>query len=274
MRVITWNVHGARKESPVWSFLSGLTADVILLQEVGGIPVLISENFDYLARPAINKDGKPQRFHTAILVKGKITDGFSLSSAHEWVNRELRFFDGNLVACTVQLPDCEPLKVVSVYCPAWPVNKDRLTGIELGDIKSSRGNPDVWATDILWDALTAALIENECWIVAGDFNSSETFDSEWQDRNNLRYGIRTCGCAEMLERMNQIGLTECLRKLRSDPIVPTFRHSRGGIHHQIDHLFVSNGLLSRLEKCTVGDQATVFGRSLSDHLPIIADFTQ
>ena len=222
----------------------------------------------------LTKTASLSGFTLRILVKGKITDGFSLSSAHEWVNRELRFFDGNLVACTVQLPDCEPLKVVSVYCPAWPVNKDRLTGIELGDVKSSRGNPDVWATDILWDALTAALIENECWIVAGDFNSSETFDSEWQDRNNLRYGIRTCGCAEMLERMNQIGLTECLRKLRSDPIVPTFRHSRGGIHHQIDHLFVSNGLLSRLERCTVGDQATVFGRSLSDHLPIIADFTQ
>jgi len=37
-------------------------------------------------------------------------------------------------------------------------------------------------------------------------------------------------------------------------------------------LFVSNGFYSQLEKCSVGDQSIVFGKSLSDHLPIIADF--
>jgi hypothetical protein len=49
-------------------------------------------------------------------------------------------------------------------------------------------------------------------------------------------------------------------------------YSDVGLFKRIDHLYVSNDLYSRLDKCRVGDQAIIFGKSLSDHLPIIADF--
>jgi len=35
MRMITWNVHGAKRESGVWKLLLELQPDLILLQEVG-----------------------------------------------------------------------------------------------------------------------------------------------------------------------------------------------------------------------------------------------
>jgi hypothetical protein len=35
---------------------------------------------------------------------------------------------------------------------------------------------------------------------------------------------------------------------------------------------VSDGLFKKLKQCSVGEQETIFGNSLSDHLPIIADF--
>jgi hypothetical protein len=35
---------------------------------------------------------------------------------------------------------------------------------------------------------------------------------------------------------------------------------------------VANDLYARLDKCRVGDQAIIFGKSFSDRLPIIADF--
>src|SRR5690606_22160307 len=111
----------------------------------------------------------------------------------------------------------------------------------------------------------------EQWIVGGDYNSSETFDKEWQDEHGVKYGIRSSGNREIFNRMNALGFTECLRKF-NDRIIPTFKHSRNKIIHQLDHLYVLNNLYSRLKQCNVGDASIIFGNSLSDHLPIIADF--
>jgi len=272
MRIITWSVHGALSDSPVWQLLSELQPDIALLQEVGGLPEMLRNTFACCLRHAASKNGKPQRFRTGVLVRGKIVAEIMFSSAFDWVNRELEFFAGNLIGCTVKPLDRDPLNVISVYSPAWPVNRDRLRGIDVSWIKLAGTNPDVWGTDILWGALkNTALIDSE-WVIGGDFNSSETFDCDWQDKNNKRFGIRSSGNAATLERMRRLGFTECLRRNKEDPIIPTFKHSRGGAYHQMDHLFVSNGLVSRLERCKVGDQAIIFGKSLSDHLPVIADF--
>ena len=152
MRIITWNIHGANEKSNVWNFLSGLDADIIILQEVVSMPQEIHEKYNVLSRVAIYKTGKPQRFSTAVITKGKITNEIILSSDYEWLNRELDFFKGNFIGCTVQFSNQEQLNVVSVYSPAWPVNKDRLQGIDVSQVKLKL-NPDVWATEILWAAL-------------------------------------------------------------------------------------------------------------------------
>ena len=57
MRVITWNIHGAKKSSSVWDFLTDLQPDIALLQEVGGSPEHFTKEFDGLCRPAIFKSG-------------------------------------------------------------------------------------------------------------------------------------------------------------------------------------------------------------------------
>jgi exonuclease III len=271
MRIVTWNVHGARKDSPLWEFLSELNPDVLLLQEIGSMPNSLLDSFDHYSRPAVSKAGVPQRFRTGALVKGEIVNRISLLSEYEWANHELEFLKGNFISCTVELNDHTPLNVISVHSPAWPVDKRRLKGIDVSGVKTST-NPNVWGTDILLAALRNRVANDEIWIVGGDYNSSETFDWDWQNRNGKRFGIRSSGNAENLERMRRLGFTECLRQTENDPIIPTFRHSRGRIEHQMDHLFVSNQLYSRLDKCTVGDRDVIFDRALSDHLPIIADF--
>jgi len=271
MKIVSWNIHGARSNSAVWDTLLSLHPDIALLQEVGGLPAHLTDTFEMVSRPAIYKTGKPQRFSTAVLVRGKILGEVPLSSEHAWVNHELEFFRGNLISCRVQPKDHEPLIAVSVYSPAWAVGRERLKEIDVSQVKT-KVNPDVWVTDILWAALQNTISDNETWVVGGDCNSCETFDSDWQDRNKKVFSIRSSGNAEMLERMSRLGFTECLRKANDNCIVPTFRHAKGMIEHQLDHLFVSNGLFSTLEKCHVGDQAIIFGKSLSDHLPIIADF--
>jgi len=270
MRIITWNIHGANEKSNVWNFLSGLDADIIMLQEVVNMPQEIIDKYNVLSRVAIYKTGKPQRFSTAVLSKGKITNDIILSSDYDWVNRELDFFKGNFIGCTTQCPNQDKLNIISVYSPAWPVNKDRLQGIDVSEIKLKL-NPDVWATEILWAALKNAELKNSYWIVGGDFNSSETFDKEWQIKNGKTYGLQSTGNKEILDRMVNLGFTECLRKYNNGKIIPTFKHSKGEIAHQMDHLFVTKGLITKLNNCVVGDQSIVFDK-LSDHLPIIADF--
>jgi len=271
MRIITWNIHGAKKESGVWKLLLQLQPDLILLQEVGGIPEEIKEIFNVLSRVAIYKTGSPQKFSTAVLTKGEIAKEIFLRSEYEWVNRELEFFKGNFISCVARLRDQEAVNVISVYSPAWPVGIDRLKGVDVSPVRLKL-NAQIWGTEIIWAALKNRISDNEQWIVGGDYNISETFDKEWQEKNGVRFGIRSSGNKEILDRMYEIGFTECLRKY-NDKIIPTFRHPNKEIAHQIDHLFVTNDLYSRLQRCTVGDQSIIFGNSLSDHLPIIADFS-
>jgi len=270
MRIITWNMRRATETSAAWKMLTDLDPDVALLQEVSNIPKNIKELFDIKFHKATGKTGKPQKFGTAVFVKGKIIDELPLSSEYDWVNQELEFFKGNFVGCIVQPQNHGPVRVVSVYSPAWPVDKDRLNGIDVSPVKLKL-NPNVWGTEIIWSALKHLVSGNESWVVGGDYNISETFDIEWQDKNKVRFGIRSHGSPEILDRMHNLGFTECLRGY-NDKIVPTFKHPRGKVEHQIDHLFVTNDLYSRIQTCSVGDRSIIFGSSLSDHLPIIADF--
>jgi len=61
-----------KKESAVWKLLLELQPDLILLQEVGGIPEEIEKVFNVLSKLAIHKTGKLQKFSTAVLTKGEI----------------------------------------------------------------------------------------------------------------------------------------------------------------------------------------------------------
>lgn len=271
MRIITWNVRGASKASSVWKLLLDYKPDIVLLQEVRGIPDEISKVFACLSKVAMYKDGKPQRFSTAVLVKGKILGEIALKSDLEWVNRELDFFKGNFLACKVELLDQAPINVVSVHNPAWHVDKSKLRGIDASSVRL-KDNPEISATEIIWSALKNTISKNEQWVVGGDYNSSETFDHEWQEIHRVKFGIQSYGNKEIIERMYKLGFTECLREYNKGEITPTFRNSRGKIEHQMDKLFVTNDVYSKIRTCFVGDQAAIFGGFLSDHLPIITDF--
>jgi exonuclease III len=89
MRIITWNIKQASRTSDAWKLLTALDPDVALLQEIVDIPASVSPLFAIRFRTAIKSRGGPQRFGTAVFVKGKIIDELPLSSEYEWVNGEL-----------------------------------------------------------------------------------------------------------------------------------------------------------------------------------------
>jgi exonuclease III len=244
-------------------YFGELDADIALLQEVSSVPSVINERWSGVSRAAVTKKGGPQRFSTAVLVRAEICEPLTLASSVSWVQSELALFEGNLVGCRVRLGEADGINVLSVYSPAWPIDRRRLTGVDTGGVRL-RQNRDVWLTDVVLAALTDMEISpDDEWIIGGDLNLSETFDL-WKG------GPR--GNREYLDRMNDFGLVDCLRKA-AGVLTPTFRNPRGGgVLHQMDHLFVSRPLAERLAACGVGSPGRVFGR-LSDHLPIIADFT-
>ncbi len=272
MKILTWNIHRATKTSAVWKIIADIQPDIALLQEVGGIPEYLTQNHEIRSRNAITLGGNLQKFSTAILIKGTIVGSINLKSNLDWVNREIEYFKGNIISCIARLNNQEIFHVMSVYSPAWPVARKRLEGIDTSTIQL-KGNPEVWATEILWSGLKNTIKDRETWIVGGDFNSSETFDKEYQKEHNFKTGgLVSAGNKEIRERMYALGFKECLREY-SGRLTPTYKHSSGGIVHQLDHLYVSSILHSRLSNCITGDQNIVFGGSLSDHLPIIGTFT-
>jgi exonuclease III len=83
---------------------------------------------------------------------------------------------------------------------------------------------------------------------------------------------RPRGNREHLDRLEALGLKECLR-LTKGMVTPTFRNPRDGlVYHQMDHIFVTAALSERLVWCDIGLPEVVFDQRLSDHLPIVADF--
>lgn len=264
MRIITWNLRRANAGSVVWRILKDLNPDIILLQEVSVIPADIKSLYEIEFRPAVNKKGNFQNFGTAVLVKGKIISKIQLSSEFEWVNKEIGYFNGNLVSCIVQTGSNELINVISVYSPAWPISADRIKNIDISQVKLQLSKK-LWCTEVLWSALkNQSSIKNDNWVVGGDFNTSETFDYLWKGGPS--------GNLEIIERMNGLGLNECLRAFNGK-LIPTFKNPKGGkVIHQIDHIYASEMMYAKLSNCATGNDDIIFGQSLSDHLPIIADF--
>jgi len=263
IKVVTWNLRRARQNGQQWDIIRLLNADILTLQEVISIPNDILNSHSVIFEKATKKDGSKQQFGSAILVKGEIKNRFALDSDIEWVNNEIDFFSGNLICCKAALNNDIIVNIVSVYSPAWPISKERLKAIDVDAIKLIQ-NPELWVTELLWSGLkNQQNITSENWIVAGDFNSSTTFDN-WSKSPR--------GNQEIIDRMNAIDLTECLYTSNGS-LVPTFKNSNGGkIIHQIDHVYVSPPLLSCLDSSYVGDMYNIFEDSISDHLPIISDF--
>jgi exonuclease III len=263
MKIISWNMNKATTERlKSWKYLLNLNPDIALLQEVNSIPDFIKEDFKYLYQKATNKDGSSQKFGTAVLVKGEIVNPIQLVSQSNWVNQQLDRFTGIFIPVQVTLTNGFQVNVISVHSPAWDFDSAGLDENEKSEIKL-KNNSKIWGTELLWSALTSFISESSlpC-IVGGDFNSSTTFDFP-----------KIRGNQEVLDRMDALNLKECLYHSKG-VLTPTYKNARDKeVIHQIDHLFVSSRLIENLEKCDVEKVDVIFEERLSDHLPIIADFS-
>jgi len=255
LKVITWNTRRIYPNNiEFWKYFNEINPDISLLQEVKELPVL-NEYTSYSIFP-LTSHNTLQKFQTVILVKGEILEDIELKTDKEWVNQLLDKYKGNIVAKKTLIKDKE-INLINVYSPAWPIQVESDT--DLKGIKLENNN-ELWLADILRYALRN-INQNGNWIIGGDFNLSETFDHPINKGNK-----------EYLDGMRELGFTECLTT-HNGGLIPTFRNPADKrIDHQIDHLFVSEVLKDKLTNCRVGDHI-VFDMNMSDHLPIIAEFS-
>lgn len=263
MRIVSWNCRRASAKSGVWDYLQELAPDVALLQEVCGIPAPMTDTWSILESRPIRRTGIPQAFSNIIMVRGNVGERIRLGNSRPWVQAELDRFSGNLLVAKVHPASSAPFVAVCGYCPAWPIDRQRLVGIDTTGVQLTQ-NADVWAADLLWSSLEELRLQpDDPWVIGGDHNLCETFDG-W------RGGPR--GNREHLDRMTALGLTDALRESQG-ALTPTFRAPRTGkVSSQLDYLFMTKVIADRVVKCWVGDQTRVFS-GLSDHLPVIADLT-
>lgn len=263
-RVVTWNCRGASLNSPAWDYLLQLSPDIAILQDFRRIPDRVLDVYTIApdSTPANGESRSPRHF-AEVLVKGTVSRKLSLPASEDWIASELHLFRDFLTARYVTLQNGASLTVMSVYSPASCIDSSRLEGIDTSSIRLSQHSV-VFVTELLWATLSLMNFNTEeRFVVAGDFNSSETFDNP-----------KPRGNREIMERLNILGLRECLRTAKGQ-LTPTFRTPRGGyIVHQLDHMYVTDRMLNDLVACDVGSTQRVFDSkpTLSDHLPIVADF--
>ncbi len=224
------------------------------------MPEAITSTFAVETVRPITKDGRGQRFSTIVLVRGGISQARPLTSGVPWIATLLDRFAGNLSQMTVQIPGIPPIDLIAVYSPAWPIDRAIWASEESDGVKLEL-NADLWVADLLHAALKERPPSAAEWlVVAGDLNLCESFDWGRKPRGNLEY----------LTRLNALGLTDALR-FSQGALTPTFKGARSAIvANQLDYIFLTETLSSRLRSCGVGAIADVIGK-LSDHLPVIAD---
>jgi len=263
LKVLTWNVNRASESrTALWEAVRREVADIVLLQEVTGVPADLQSSYNCLLVKPRYFDGSVAPFATAILSKWDMDARPFLHSLLGWVNRIQSQQRGWILEAEVTTDSGTTLRVVSVHSPAIRICTETLQDADVAGIKLAN-NPNLWFTEILWALLRDSdTPEGTNWVVGGDFNSSVLFDIP-RDRGN----------GEIISRLNALGLKDCLRYY-SDRDVPTFRHSGGSITHQLDYCYVSSGLLERLRCARVLSRQEVFSPTpkLSDHLPIVCEF--
>jgi endonuclease/exonuclease/phosphatase family metal-dependent hydrolase len=263
LRVVSWNMRRAQADSAAWEYFRELSPDVAALQEVGGVPEDLADEYAIQTAVPVTRQGKPQRFRTLVLARGRLSGPLLFRSSIPWVDALLDHFAGNILACEIFCHNAETFRLVNVHSPAWPIPRALYSGADVRGVKLEQ-NPDLWVTDLVTAALAnGATRGTQPWLIIGDFNSCVSFDLG-------PAGPR--GNQEWLDRMTALGLTECLATHHGG-MVPTFKvRRRDEPSCQIDKIFATADLVARLDSCTIGDASRVFGQGLSDHLPVVATF--
>ena len=268
MRIVTWNMafwsHRAAHERAWHWFLKTLQPDIALCQECVPPNWVWKEWTVFWDKAA--PDSK-QSWGTA-LVTQLPANSTRLLELDLWLaqlpdripgKNELAGIhkaDGWLATVEINIPFIGPTLVVSVHNPFYPIERERLKGIDISSMKLKK-NKDLWFLDVLFYFLREHL--GSRLIVGGDFNYSRLLDELYGERGNR----------EFFDRISDEGFIS-FHRLFHEADEQTF-FKKGGMEHQLDYLYGDSPVASYVLSCEVVPYIQV--KELSDHAPLIANFS-
>jgi len=260
LKVISWNLKYNGKQSKSWELIRRYNPDICCLQEVSSIPEFIYKSFTVIKEIPSYKDLNKQKFSSVILHKGKTIEKTNLTFSNSSIEKIYKSFTGNMFCYKIDL-NKKSYYVYNVYSPPWKIPTKLYRKRDVVEIKLKK-NPDLWLTEIILDSLKNTLKGSDNIFVCGDLNSSITFDfGNNGDRGNQ----------EIQSKFHKLGLYDTLSDFNGG-YIPTFRHSRGSVKHQLDYIYVNLKLLDTLQDSTTLDRKKIFEEQISDHLPICSVF--
>ena len=263
MKFLTWNVNkSTESRTGLWEMVQREDPDIVLLQEVNRIPKLFRNHYQFHEIRPRYFIGENAPFSMAVMARGSIDSTPYLKSNVEWINKIHKEQYGWIIDCEITISTGEQYWVVSVHLPSFEIPRNLWTEKNVAGIKLTN-NRDLWFTEILWAQLRDVKISNDMnWIVAGDFNTSVLLDIPYNRGNQ-----------EIIDRLNSLGLTDCLSHCHHGAVA-TYMHSNKVVEHQLDYVYVNGPMLERLTQSRVPRQEDVFDQvlRLSDHLPIVCKF--
>ncbi|MBC8407462.1 MAG: endonuclease/exonuclease/phosphatase family protein [Rhodobacteraceae bacterium] len=256
MKILTWNIkRGGVSSDGIWQLINIEDPDIVLLQECKEIPNSFKEKYNIIKRKAVKKNLTKQSFETVLMSKYKMKE--IIPYENEEVLSTMKKLDGNIIFSQVYTEN-EIFKIASVYLPAWGLNQDFIDK-SLSDKIRSPLSKIAWSPSIL--SYSLAKIENfknENWIIAGDFNLAETLSGRIGEISKTEFN-----------KFRDVGLVDAISEVNKKQI-PTFKNTNGGsVKHQIDYVFVTEKILSRVSECLVLNDKHVFEKKVSDHLPVL-----
>ena len=151
----------------------------------------------------------------------------------------------------VDLPAIGPVLIGSVRSPSSPIEKSRLSGIDVTAMKLKK-NPDLWFLDVLFHFLRPMLGERV--LVGGDFNASRLLDITLGERGNN----------EFFDRIRDEGFVS-LHRLFHDADERTYFKSDKA-PHQLDYVYADAPIALYCRDCKVAQS-----NEYSDHAAIVVD---
>ncbi len=256
MRVVTWNVNSVRARLEiVRAWLAANEPDVLCLQEIkvvdDAFPAAEFAELGYRATVY----GQPTYNGVALLSRAEPTDvrrGFDDGAPEDPQARILRATFGDV-------------RVIDVYVPN-------------GDSVGS----DKYAYKLAWMERFAALLRAQedptaPLVLVGDFNVAPE-DRDVHDPDLWRGQVLFSEPEHAaLAAITSFGLTDCLRLHHAEPGIYSWWDYRGlafqkRLGLRIDLVLATAPLAARCTACRV-DKDARRGKGVSDHAPVIADFT-
>lgn len=246
MRVISWNMKNKKSN---WAYLISLSPDIALIQEAYNLDNNLNNSLINDLTHKLKVKNKVNNFIYSKTVKSK-----RISFPKE--------FDNDFICVKTTGKNKNEIFLLSIY-----------GNLDWHKFPNSETKLKKWFTIFAGQlAITITYLKSQHKarniIIAGDFNCERRMDDNPTSTRFMKDGERINNL--LFDFILGMGFKNCVKKYYSE-VQRTHKHVRSSYNWELDHMFCTHELYDLLENIEVLD--SVIQNKLSDHNPIIADFS-